>query len=340
MTPKTLVGTLVSTLFFSPLWAQEISVADLGKLTLSFTSVNQVQQIEAAPVPAILAAQPGSSFYLTAPETIQQRRWLVAEGEWVDEGQALVQLKGAEIAHFQLQFAAAEAAFKLAKQRYDRNQKLRANGAIGAETWSQISRQYFDTLLQYEHLQHFSELLKPGDNPETLILHAPMAGLLQYGDSSEPLMSGAPLLGILPADELRLKLRLPLAQKDSVNAVMAGECQLQISRKDQLAKRGFVDTWSQAVPPSCGLQPGQQLQVIPLQAINALVVPKQSLYSWGTGSQVLSHSQNKLRPTDVQVIGASADSYFLAPNETLVDAEVLSDSVAAVKGILLGLGGE
>ncbi|MGX2955316.1 hypothetical protein ACWAU3_23085 [Shewanella sp. JL219SE-S6] len=162
MTAKTLVGTLVSTLFFSPLWAQEISVADLGKLTLSFTSVNQVQQIEAAPVPAILAAQPGSSFYLTAPETIQQRRWLVAEGEWVDEGQALVQLKGAEIAHFQLQFAAAEAAFKLAKQRYDRNQKLRANGAIGAETWSQISRQYFDALLQYEHLQHFSELLKPG----------------------------------------------------------------------------------------------------------------------------------------------------------------------------------
>ncbi|QXP20739.1 hypothetical protein KE621_08225 [Shewanella algae] len=55
---------------------------------------------------------------------------------------------------------------------------------------------------------------------------------------------------------------------------------------------------------------------------------------------MLSHSQNKLRPTDVQVIGASADSYFLAPNETLVDAEVLSDSVAAVKGILLGLGGE
>lgn len=88
-----------------------------------------------------------------------------------------------------------------------------------------------------------------------------MAGLLQYGDSSEPLMSGAPLLGILPADELRLKLRLPLAQKDSVNAVMAGECQLQISRKDQLAKQGFVDAWSQAVPQAAACNPGSSCRL-------------------------------------------------------------------------------
>lgn len=335
---KSLLGSSVLALSCSSVTAQELSVAALGKLTLSYASVKAVQQLPASPVPAEVTVEPGNTFYLSVPETIQQRHWLVADGSTVTAGQPLILLQGAGIHHFHMQFEAAEEAFNLAQNRYEHNRKLHANGTIGAEVWSQISMQYHGAKLKFEHMHHFMELLQ--EAPEGSLLKAPMAGILRYGDNSQPLPDGGLLLGLVPAEDIRLHVNLPLAIAHDTVSVNTGSCQLSLTRRDNFAQGGFVSAWTETVPANCGLTTGQQLQVIPLRQVQALEVPKQSVYSWGTGTQVLRHQGDKLLPTTVTILGVNGNDYLLQPLTELQNSEVLSESVAAAKGMLLGLGGE
>ncbi|MFQ6372293.1 membrane fusion-like protein [Shewanella sp. YIC-542] len=339
---KSLLSSSVLALSCYGAAANELAVAELGNLALAYSPVTTVQQLPASPVPATVAAETGNTFFLNAPEMIQQRHWLVADGAQVTQGQPLILLQGAGVHHFHMQFDAAKAAFSLAQQRYEHNRKLRANGTIGADAWRQISQQYYSAKLQFEHMQHFIKLLRdtPTAQGDAAQLLAPIAGILRYGDKREPLNDGDLLLGVTPLDDIRLHVRLPLTLAATTTAVDTGKCQLTLSRRDNYAQGGFVTAWSEPVTPACQLMLGQQLQVTPLQQATALKVPKQSVYSWGTGRQVLRLSGEKLLPTDVTIVGVEAEHYLLQPQSELQNSQVLSESVAAAKGMLLGLGGE
>ncbi|MGE4262324.1 membrane fusion-like protein [Shewanella sp.] len=335
-----LLGSSVIALCSAATFADDLTVANLGNLTLSYTQVKAVQQLPASPVPAFVTAEVGNTFYVTVPETIQQRHWLVAEGATVTAGQPLVLLQGAGIHHFYMQFDAAQEAFTLAQSRYEHNRKLHANGTIGAEVWSQISMQYHDAKLTFEHMHHFMELLEEAPEQQGSLLKAPMAGVLRYGDASQPLADGGLLLGIVPEQDIRLQVSLPLSIAADTSAIDTGSCQLAVVRRDNVAKAGFVDAWSATVAPACHLTIGQQLQVTPLRQLQALQLPKRSVYSWGTASQVLRHQGDKLLPTNITILAVDGDNYLVQAQPELQNSEVLSDSVAAAKGVLLGLGGE
>lgn len=335
-----LLGSSVLALCSAATLAGELAVADLGKLTLHYTQVKTVQQLPASPVPAVVTAEVGNTFYVAVPETIQQRHWLVAEGAAVSAGQPLVLLQGAGIHHFYMQFDAAKEAFNLAQSRYEHNRKLHANGTIGAEVWSQISMQYHDAKLKFEHMHHFMELLQDAPEQQGSLLKAPMSGILRYGDASQPLADGGLLLGIVPTSDIRLQVRLPLSLAAVTTMIDTGHCQLVLARRDNVAEAGFVNAWSAAITAPCKLTLGQQLQVTPIRQLQALQLPKQSVYSWGTGSQVLRHQGEKLLPTDITILAVDGDNYLVQSQPELQNSEVLSDSVAAAKGLLLGLGGE
>ncbi|KFZ37595.1 hypothetical protein HR45_09225 [Shewanella mangrovi] len=320
--------------------AEPLSVASLANLNVSFTSVSSVAQIPASPVPAQVGYEAGNAFVLSVPETIQQHHWLVANGSIVAKDQPLVLLQGAGIHHFQMQFAAAKESFELAQSRYQHNKPLHSKGTIGAEMWSQISSQYFATKLKFEHMHHFMELLSPAPAQQGMLLSAPQAGIISYDATPTQVMEGEQLLALIPQTDIRLQLQLPLSVAADSNAVQLSHCQLAIERKAAIAHGGFVTAWSAAIPTECNLTLGQQLQATPLRQLAALQIPKQSVYSWGTGSRVLRHQGEQLIPTDVAIVGVNGDNYLVQPEPTLQHSEVLSESVAAAKGMLLGLGGE
>lgn len=320
--------------------AKSLLLSELGNLELRFSAVQAKQQLPANPLPAEVSVPAGNTLVLSVPETIQQRHWLVANGSRVAAGQPLVLLQGAGAHHLQLQFAAAKEAFALAQQRYQHNQPLHNNGTIGAAVWQQISAQYFSAKLHLEHLDHFFELLTPVPAQQALQLAAPQAGIISYSANPAPLQAGDMLLGLTPLTDVRLKVQLPLAIAAHAQALATSNCQLTIASKANIAHAGFITAWSEPVSAHCQLALGQQLQVTPLLQQNVLAVPKQSVFSWGTGSRVLRHQGAELQPTDVTIVGVAGDNYLLQPNAALTHSEVLSQSVAAAKGVLLGLGGE
>ena len=70
------------------------------------------------------------------------------------------------------------------------------------------------------------------------------------------------------------------------------------------------------------------------------MLPKNSVFSWDQDSQILTKTGETLTSLTIDILGSTPEQYIVASDQDLSKIEVLAESVAAVKGILLGLGGE
>ncbi|MBB1383556.1 membrane fusion-like protein, partial [Shewanella sp. SR41-2] len=107
-----------------------------------------------------------------------------------------------------------------------------------------------------------------------------------------------------------------------------------------IADGAFVTAWSLPVPKECNLLLGQQLTVIPEYQKSVYMLPKNSVFSWDQDSQILTKTGETLTSLTIDILGSTPEQYIVASDQDLSKIEVLAESVAAVKGILLGLGGE
>ena len=86
--------------------------------------------------------------------------------------------------------------------------------------------------------------------------------------------------------------------------------------------------------------PGKQVKAKPHFQNKAYQVPKNSLFDYQGQAQILIKQGNRLITQKVSVIHGDQDHYYLDTDIDLTGLSVLVHSVAAVKGILLGMGGE
>jgi hypothetical protein len=321
--------------------AESISLAELGSLELSYIQPRKVASYEGSSLPAQIERLPGNDYWVSTPENIQQVTFLVGQGQIVTKGQAIVRLTGPEVFHFLAQIEAAKSLYDLAKQRYDRNKPLLNNGSISTDKWREISQDYFSTHLEYEHMQHFMEMVQSIDaDTESLVVVAPVAGIVNLNHLNSPYTAGAQLFSLVPADSIRVKVNVPMSQSTSLSAVNINQCHISIDEVSAIADGVFLTAWSKPVPQECNLLLGQQITVIPEYQKAVYLLPKNSVFSWQQESQIFIQTTQTLSALSIDILGSTPDEYIVASDQDLSQIQVLSQSVAAVKGILLGLGGE
>ena len=118
------------------------------------------------------------------------------------------------------------------------------------------------------------------------------------------------------------------------------QCHIAIDSLSAIADGAFVSAWSMPVPQECNLLLGQQITVIPEYQKAVYLLPKNSVFSWQQESQVFTQKAETLASISIDILGSTPQQYIVASDQDLSQMQVLSQSVAAVKGILLGLGGE
>jgi hypothetical protein len=321
--------------------AESISLAELGSLELSYIQPRKVASYEGSSLPAQIERLPGNDYWVSTPENIQQVTFLVGQGQIVTKGQAIVRLTGPEVFHFLAQIEAAKSLYQLAKQRYDRNKPLLNNGSISTDKWREISQDYFSTHLEYEHMQHFMEMVQSIDaDTESLVVMAPVAGIVNLNHLNSPYTAGAQLFSLVPADSIRVKVNVPMSQSTSLSAVNINQCHIAIDEVSAIADGVFLTAWSMPVPQECNLLLGQQITAIPEYQKAVYLLPKNSVFNWQQESQIFIQTTQTLSALSIDILGSTPDEYIVASDQDLSQIQVLSQSVAAVKGILLGLGGE
>jgi hypothetical protein len=144
----------------------------------------------------------------------------------------------------------------------------------------------------------------------------------------------------VPSDSIRVKVSVPMSQSHSLSAVNINQCHIAIESVSAIAEGAFVTAWSSPVPQECNLLLGQQITVIPEYQKAVYLLPKNSVFSWEQDSQVFTKTADTLTSITINILGSTPEQYIVESDQELSQIQVLSQSVAAVKGIMLGLGGE
>lgn len=334
---------LMVALWLLPLSAMADSVAlkDLGLLQLELRTVEPLERYEGQALAARVDFRPGEAVSLVTPYRVQQITYLVGPGEAVAAGQAIALMRGPEIHHFLMEFEVTGQRLAASKKRYESNRELYQNRAIDEARWIEISEAYFALQLEYEHMRHFSDLLSQDDNDkDTITLTSPTDGIIKYRQDSPGIASGEELALLLPADTLRLKVSLPIARREGFVAVATGSCVLAVDSVSKIATEFFVEVWSEPIHDACQLIPGQRLMIKPVYRTQGYLLPKEAVFQWQGKPTILLRRESELHAVSVELLSSDGKQYAVACDADIAGREVLTSSVSAVQGILMGLGGE
>ncbi|GGD63737.1 hypothetical protein [Lacimicrobium alkaliphilum] len=323
------------------LQAATLKVADLGELDLRYSQVQAIANYTGPSMAAHVESEEGQAYQLFSPFMVQQLAYQVENGAWVEQGQTVLRMTGSEVHHFIERIEAAQSILSLAKHRYDNNQSLYRQQAISESTWQDIVSQYQQARLAFGHLGHFQELIAAvSESGDSIVLKAPSAGFIRYSTENERSGSEPLLARFIDRQALRVSVNIPVVNASTLSHLSTPECNLQIEHLGQSANGLFVKAWSEAVPQGCKLLPGQQLSIKPGYTTQAYLVPRQSVFRFEQRQQVMLHDGQQLISQPVQIVASQGKHYVITSDTSLSQYEVLASSVGAVKGLLLGMGGE
>ena len=320
-----------------------VDIDQLGELELEFAQVASIEHYPGRELGATATYRPGEVLSLVTPYRMQRVVYLVNPGERVVAQQPLAVLHGPEIHHFLTEFEVLEQRLAAARKRYQANLALYQRQAIGEAGWIEISDTYFSLRLEYEHLHHFRRLLLPSEEdvePDSVSLLAPAGGTLHYLLSKPGIEAGDELAQIIPDGVLRLKVAAPLADRESLEYLQLGDCRLQVEAVSRIARDYYVEAWTTPLDDGCGALPGQRLRATPFYRFSGYSVPREAVFRGVRGASVLVREGDALRPVEVEVMGSSGSQYSVACGLQIAGKPVLTRSVAAVQGVIMGLGGE
>ena len=352
-TNKTLAASLIALLFSGWAYAEVppiekpimLAIEDLGQLDINFQKAKKVAHYPGEYLPAKVSSIPGKAHLLLTPTDIQQVDFLFAQGERVTKGEAVLVIRGPAVHHLINEFEGKKTDYLLRKKRYKNNKTLLNKQAINESLWIDISREYYQAKLEYEHLHHFFTLvIHKNEADQSLTLAAPINGMISYSNKGT-FQSGETIAEFINPSSLALNLALPITYTDQlaylqVENLRSEQCQVEINRVDDVAKNVFVEAWSKSLPPSCALKLGQTVRVKPFFTASTYRIPRQAIFEWQDKNHIWVKSNNSLQAISVQLISTEKNHYLLSATTELSERDVLTTSVSAAQGILLGLGAE
>ncbi|WP_269518657.1 hypothetical protein [Alteromonas sp. BMJM2] len=321
-----------------------VPLNSLGKLSLSYSSINALSTMEKPVSTGMVKVLPGSPLRIVAPMNPQKIDYLVAHGESVTQNQRIAILSGSEVHHFRENLAAKTALLEIATSRFNKNRELVSVNAIPQDKWLNIAQQYYDAQLAWGHLNHFAEMFEPQEDDDMGYLLAPSKGVFmlpeQASADTETQATESQLGAVVSPNDIRLSTLVNALDSDFVEAINTDSCSVNIERVEEINHRFFVRVWSAPIPEGCALQLGAHVNTRVQLSVSALTVSADSVFYLHGQASVFVRRASALEAVPITLIGnADNDNAVFTAEGLTKNDEVLTSSISAVQGILLGLGG-
>jgi hypothetical protein len=319
--------------------SNSVPVDSLGKLSLNYAQIETISTVQKATSTGMVKALPSSPLRIMSPMSPQKVDYLVAHGERVNKQQRIAILSGSEVHHFRDNLAAKTALLQLSKSRFDKNRKLASDNAISQDKWLTIAQQYYDAQLAWGHLDHFAEMFEPHEDDDMGYLLAPAEGVFMLPEQA-PTDTETQLGAVVSPNDVRLTTLVNSADSDMVKAINTDTCNVDVEKVEKIHHRFFVRAWSATLPKDCDLELGTQLNAKIRLSVSAFTVSADSVFYLHGQASIFVRRDNALEALPIRLIGNAdnENAVFTAVGLTKSD-EVLTSSISAVQGILLGLGG-
>ena len=300
-----------------------------------------VNKITGNKVLAQVTEMEGSSHAMNLPFNIQKINFLVANGQWVQDKQAIAILSGKDVHHFFDEYQAAKQLFTVANDYYQSSLKFLNNKTIRQSQWYEISQNYFSAKLNLEHLNHIMSSLTVRED-EQVIINAPSSGFIQFSTTNMAKQEGQLLFDVTPLNAIRLKVKLSNKRKAQLVEFNLDDnnCRFAVSHIEKTVENFNVTAWSEAIKPSCHLMLGDSVVVTPVYQQTAFSVNKSAVFEFEDQNYIAIKEQQKVNLVVINILSATHNGYLINAKSLLDGQEVLVSSVSAIQGVLLELGGE
>jgi len=334
--------TLIALLFISSsLIAENVQISELGKFKLEYTTATQTDVMRGSQLIATVAEQVGMAFVLNTPTNIQQIDYILNNGQLIKKGQSFAILRGPEVHHFISEFKVFKKLMNLTEKRFNRNKELFRKKLIDEEKWLTISKNYYETMLEFEHMHHFYDLIVSiNESDDSIIIKAPLSGVFTIPNNQSHFSEGDTIASFVPEKSIKLKLQLPSNLVNNISYIESNSCKLNVTKKNRIASGAFVEVWTESLADKCKLLLGQQIMVYPFFKEHAFLVPKTAVFSLNGQDRIFIKTESVLKSIDISLLTSINKNYLLSSQIDLTNTQVLSSSVSAVQGILIGLGEE
>ncbi|MDX5406478.1 MAG: hypothetical protein LPK11_05460 [Chromatiaceae bacterium] len=314
----------------------EVAVNDLAALTLNYTEVSSANAFTGHELSAQVSAYANSALPVSKVVENAAMLYLQQPGTLVEAGQAVLQLEGSEVHHFLTEYATRKAHFALVKKRYDDNKALFEKKAIAASLWQDISLSYQTALLEFEHLDHFYERISHVRDDHLMItVTSPITGILLAAETDTELFR------VIDKQQVRLRGYLT-DQKIQPDAFRFGDCQVKLARLETTSQNFSRMWWSTPLltEAGCSVLWHQQLSVVPIYNQAVYRIPQSSIVRHNSQQHVWMKVTAMLHLVPVTIVAKDGGSFWVHSDALTNNAQVLTQSVSAVYGHYLGLGGE
>lgn len=361
--PSTILRTtlIIITLLFSfqlkYASATTLNIEELGQYDFSYHKVEKVKHVSGSHALAQVVEKQGSNFSVFLPFSVQQVNYLVANGNKVLKNQSIAYLKGYDVHHFLDEFDVSQQLYLQAKAQYESSKRLFKSKALAQSAWLDISKNYFQAQLRFEHLNHFKSFLKIDEN-ENISIISPINGFLRYTKGSTEKKEGELLFDIIPTDAVRLSLNVPAENISNLGhlEIADRQCSYFIDTKEKIVNQFLVTVWSQSIyandnldsnllnanklAEGCSLQLGENVVVTPVYDQSAYRIEKSAVFEFENKDYIAVKNKQQLQLIEIDLVNSTATDYIFISQLDLLNKSVLVTSVSALQGILLALGGE
>ena len=320
-------------------YGERIAKAELGNLQLSFDEVVPVSERAGATVLLETTTLPGDGFLLRLPFRPNRISRLVPQGSAVAAGTPVARLAGPELGIWLAQADALMERFAEARERYETNRPLYRQQALSAARWSEIATEYLSLQAQALHTEHVLETLqRAGGEPPAAELRAPVAGRIRF---EAPTVDGTEdwaVATLIADDALRLVGQVSSEAEGDIVAVQVEDCRIALAHLEMQAAGLYRRLWTQPAANCVAVYPGSLVAGRVLHAFDGATVPRQAVLRAAGRAGVFLDDGDALEFVPVRVEGESPDSFFIEAPRDLAGRRVLTRSVSALQGLVLGLG--
>ncbi|WP_428384733.1 efflux RND transporter periplasmic adaptor subunit [Nevskia ramosa] len=312
-----------------------------------------------APKPATIAAgsaltarviaAPDAEWVVTAQTSGVVVRMPAAEGDSVEAGAVLAELRSAEAPQMGAELIQAESAARLASSELERDRQLHQEGIIAArrvQTSEQAATQAESHLAAVRMRFKLLGISATDASNGRVLVRAPSNAtvLERLANPGQRVAEADPLVRLVDANKLILELQVPI---NEASFAVGDTLALPDGRRATVKQPGWgTSEMAQTVrvraalpAGASGLRPGQWLKVQREAATSAAwVVPATAIGRQGTDAVVFVRAAPGFTAIPVKVLASDAGSATVSGALT-ANSAVASTGTIAVKGAWLGHGG-
>lgn len=336
-----------------------MDVDTIERLGIETAQPKAVSTSGGAAYPGLVVIPPGQERRAGFTESARILSLQVALGDLVKKGQSLATATSPQLVGLQRDYLQAKLALNLARQQYQRDKELEAEGIIAVrrlqETRNNLDNQRIVTEQQASMLKmngfsskDIKALAQSGKLKTEVSLRAPIDGIVLEIPSSvgEMLEMGQAVVRLADLSRLWFEIRVPLSLADEISE---GAVVTLLSRQitgtvERISRQ--VDAASQTVVVRASvsegtdsLRPGEAVEVrIGDSSESRLSVPRAAVIHSEEKNWVFVLSENGFEVTSVELAGYSGTAALIRSG--LKDKDVVAvKGIAALKGAWMGIGG-